>query len=1287
MEILYRLLNPPPFMRGDRRRAGMVAISVLLILTAFFTASASASVFNIPAVNDAQSVFSVDNGGGDVVSTGLFSGDLPDLNLQHSIMDSLHSFTYDKDSGTWQAYNSGEDITVSAGSSGSFVFTTGRGTFGMALAGVGHGADLKAPGKGVPDADGRSLTFVYNGFSEWYKNHDEGIEHGMTVFSAPEGDGSLVAEFCVSGDLSISSSGGSIYLLDSEGPVYKYSGIEAWDSSGRALASSMTISGDKIIWEADDSDAVYPVTIDPMLTQVKILTASDKASGDLFGYSVSISDDVAVVGAKGADSGGNSRGQAYIFYKDSGGADNWGQVKILTASDKSDIDEFGYSVSLSGDTVVVGARYAESGGLYRGQAYVFNKDSGGADNWGQVKILSASDKANSDQFGYSVSLSNDTVVIGAPYADSGGNDCGQAYVFYKDSGGADNWGEVNILSASDKTNSDYFGYSVSLSNETAIVGAYYADSGGSARGQAYVFYKDSGGADNWGEVKILTASDRADADHFGNSVYVNNGTAIVGAKDADSGISNSGKAYIFYKDSGGVDNWGEVKILTASDKGYANYFGSSVFIANGTAIVGAPDANSGGSDRGQVYLFSKDSGGADNWGEVQVLAASDKANDNKFGSSVSASGETILIGALGAGSGGVNRGQAYVFINASAPTFTGILPSSGAADNASAGVVISGTNFYTTPEVTLKKSGQDDINATGVLVSAGHTTIACSFNLTGASPGKWDVNITNPDMQSVNAANAFTVLYGAPIYSGITPSSGAADNTSVNVTIKGMNFYNPPAVILKKSGQADINATGVLVSAGNTTITCSFNLTGASPGMWDVNITNPDMQSVNAADKFKVLCGAPVFAGIAPSSGAADNASAGVIITGINFYGTPVVKLKKAGQSDITAENVSVPAGNTSITCSFNLTGASPGMWDVNITNPDMQSVNAVDKFTVLYGAPIFSGIVPSTGTTGNPAVAVTVSGANFYSSPLVALKKSGQSDINATGVLVSAGNKTITCSFDLTGATTGMWDINITNPDMKSVNVTGVFTVNAAPTPAPTAAPSGGGSSSGGGSNSDTGVGASKHLKAGDSASFDFNGKGAVYDFSVKVTEDTPELMVTVHKQSYPPSVGAPDTDVYEYEDVKMYHADASAVSGGVFEFRVAKAWLSKNGYTKGDVVMLHYINDKWVALPTVLIHEDNTYVYYSSETPSFSWFAIGIAVGETIIPGEETEVIPTKTNAPVSEEIPSAQTVPAESVSTDAADPKSNASGTLPAFALVAVIAVVAGAAALTWRRRKED
>jgi len=504
--------------------------------------------------------------------------------------------------------------------------------------------------------------------SEWYINKDEGIEQGMTITKRPEGTGNLRVLFDLSGSLVPVLDGKTLVLSDQYGPVLRYGGLKALDATGRELPAVLNLAGTRLSWEIDDRDAVYPLMIDPTITEDKILSAWDKHDGDYFGDSVAVSGDTVVVGAYDADSGGVQRGQAYIFSRNQGGTNTWGLVMTLIASDQDNGDNFGHSVAVDGDTVVVGAPNANSGGTDRGQAYVFSRNQGGTNNWGQVKILSASDQADSNYFGYSVAVDRDTVVVGAPYAASGGIGRGQAYVFSRNQGGTNTWGQVKILSASDKADNDLFGYSVAVSGDTGVIGALYANSGGTDRGQAYVFSRNQGGANFWGLVMTLIASDKADYDYFGWSVAISGDTVVVGGLWADSGGSYRGQAYVFSRNQGGPSFWGQVKILSASDKTDGDDFGHSVAVDGDTVVVGAYGADSGGYNRGQAYVFSRNQGGTNTWGQMMnILTASDKADLDYFGNSVAVDGDTVVVGAPYATSGGTWRGQAYVFLQL-APT-------------------------------------------------------------------------------------------------------------------------------------------------------------------------------------------------------------------------------------------------------------------------------------------------------------------------------------------------------------------------------------------------------------------------------------------------------------------------------------------------------------------------------------------------------------------------------------------------------------------------------------------
>lgn len=400
--------------------------------------------------------------------------------------------------------------------------------------------------------------------------------------------------------------------------------------------------------------------------QVAKLTADDGMSADLFGTSVAVSGDMAIVGAVYADVDGHSaQGAAYVFYRDRGGPGAWGQVTKLTADDGMAVDLFGQSISVSGDVAVVGAVGADVGGNSdQGAAYVFYRDRNGPDAWGQVAKLTASDGAAGDNFGVSVSVSGDTAVVGAYWATVGGHEYrGAAYVFDRDQGGTDTWGQVFKLTAADGAEGDEFGTSVSLSGDTALVGAPYADAGVGMedQGAAYVFYRNPGVPEAWDEVARLTSSDGTGGYWFGSGVSVSGDTAVVGAPNADVGSSiGQGAAYVFYRDRDGADAWGQVAKLTAADGAAGDSLGYSVSVSGHTAVAGAHRA--GIDSTGAAYVFRRDQAGADAWGQVTKLAAADGASQDWFGYSVSVDQDTAVVGAYHAEiAGNSAQGAAYVY--------------------------------------------------------------------------------------------------------------------------------------------------------------------------------------------------------------------------------------------------------------------------------------------------------------------------------------------------------------------------------------------------------------------------------------------------------------------------------------------------------------------------------------------------------------------------------------------------------------------------------------------------
>jgi len=377
-----------------------------------------------------------------------------------------------------------------------------------------------------------------------------------------------------------------------------------------------------------------------------ILRASDAQPFDDFGFSVGIGDGYAIVGAPNEDTGGATSGAAYLFERD---GSSWSEAAILKASNPGADDEFGWSVAIDGTVAVVGAPgedgELDAGPIAAGAAYVFERTASG---WDEVAILRASDAAPGDQFGFSVAVSGDVLVVGAPLEDGGGADltqAGAAYVFRR---GGSGWDEEAILRAADLQEFAEFGYSVGISGDYAIAGAPYRDASDFDEGAAYLFEYDGSG---WNQEPRLEASDAQQSDQFGYSVSISGANAIVGAHFEDGGtgdpLSAAGAAYAF---SRGPSGWSEADILRASDAAPMNYFGRAVSVYGDFAVVGA---HGPASFAGAAYFFSRD---GFTWTAESILDASDAAADDVFGWSVAIGPDAAVFGAPEN-----EEGAAYVF--------------------------------------------------------------------------------------------------------------------------------------------------------------------------------------------------------------------------------------------------------------------------------------------------------------------------------------------------------------------------------------------------------------------------------------------------------------------------------------------------------------------------------------------------------------------------------------------------------------------------------------------------
>ncbi len=543
-------------------------------------------------------------------------------------------------------------------------------------------------------AEGNRLTYRWSAdLDEWFVNDTRGLEHGFTLNAPRE------IRLAVRGGLSPRATAGGVEFLDSMGMArLRYTGLKAWDATGRPLPAKMNVVSGTVALSVDDRGARYPITIDPIAQQA-YLKASNAGADDLFGVCVGVSGDTVVVAAQQEDSAatgvnGNQAdnsapdsGAVYVFVR-SGPA--WSQQAYLKASNAAAGDWFGLSVAISGDTIVVGAlqedsaatavngNQADNSAIDSGAAYVFVRNG---TTWTQQAYLKASNAEAGDIFGYNVAISGDTILVATIQEDSAatgvnGNQAdnsaassGAVYV-YQRTGAA--WAQQAYLKASNTAAGDWFGRSIAISGDTVVVGASeedsaatgvggnQADDASTASGAAYIFVRSG---TNWAQQAYLKASNTGAGDRFGSSVALFGNTAVVGVpgedsnatgvngNQADDSASGSGAAYLFVRAG---STWSQQAYLKPSNTALGYNFGVSAAISGDTVVIGAHTERSTstgingsqvespvtGANAGASYLFSRT---GTNWVQTAYIKASNTDARDLFGLSVAIDADNIVI--------------------------------------------------------------------------------------------------------------------------------------------------------------------------------------------------------------------------------------------------------------------------------------------------------------------------------------------------------------------------------------------------------------------------------------------------------------------------------------------------------------------------------------------------------------------------------------------------------------------------------------------------------------------
>jgi len=398
-----------------------------------------------------------------------------------------------------------------------------------------------------------------------------------------------------------------------------------------------------------------PCVRDEPCTEHQKLPGIDMPAGSRIGYSVAVSGDIALYGAPEFSDSGS------VFATWRVGEDWVGLPYPVVPADIEEHDWFGCCIAMDGTTAVIGAPESDHNEISNvGAAYIFVHQQ--EEQWEEIAKLTASDGLAGDTLGRTAALDGDTALVSKRIYEA----TGAVYVFQRNHGGPDNWGEVAKLTASDGGGNDYFGSGLAINGDLAVIGAPRVDS---YRGAVYIFHRDHGGPDQWGEVVKIPNPGDPWIESFGLSVALDGDTMLVAARDGYVGPC-VGVVYVFEHGEGGPDDWTHVADIPAPyEEAFDECFGSALSVEGDRAIVGAPAGFDGSPDPGTAHVFERHFGGPDHWGELFCMRNDDPTWEDHFGEALGMSGDFVIVGAPNWGDQS-HEGSAYMFsLSACRPCF------------------------------------------------------------------------------------------------------------------------------------------------------------------------------------------------------------------------------------------------------------------------------------------------------------------------------------------------------------------------------------------------------------------------------------------------------------------------------------------------------------------------------------------------------------------------------------------------------------------------------------------
>ena len=575
--------------------------------------------------------------------------------------------------------------------------------FGYSVSVSGDVIVIGEPGDGLLDT-GRAFVYERDPQSGLW------LEVDQLTASSPFSGNTFGASVSVSGDVLVvgafdyfnGSNQGSVYLFERDINGAWLQTQELSDLGGGGLGSgygsSVSIMDDVIVVgqpyddvQGNSSGSVLVYELDNMgfWQETQKLLKPGGTTGDRFGKSVDICDDVIAIGVPGDADQGPDSGSAFVFERDYAGI--WQPTPLPLPSGGAPVDHFGSAVSISANTIVIGSQWDDDQGPNSGSAFVYQRDTL-TGPWLETEKLLASDGAQDFWFGSAVSISGETIAVaGGYYFLNGGGPSwpiGRAYIYTLDptcqlpslevcDNGIDDdcdgwidcedpdcagfsvWQPPEQLLDPNGTALDGFGNSVAVSGDTIVVGSVFDADQGYDSGSAFVFERVGG---VWQPPVQLLDPNGAPLDMFGWSVAVSGDTIVVGALNAQGAMVDSGSAFVFER-VGGV--WQPPEQLLDPNGAAGDWFGYSVAVSGDTIVVGSRNDADQGFQSGSAFVFER-VGGV--WQPPVQLLDPNGAAEDWFGFSVAVSGDTIVVGSLHDDDQGTNSGSAFVFEQPLCPT-------------------------------------------------------------------------------------------------------------------------------------------------------------------------------------------------------------------------------------------------------------------------------------------------------------------------------------------------------------------------------------------------------------------------------------------------------------------------------------------------------------------------------------------------------------------------------------------------------------------------------------------